>query len=419
MKSPVWLEELHRQWFAARGKVLGARSRPYTREWPKLLEEAGVRTAEDIATAGREGERLEKEGLLVLKRHRSRRYIIERIELPLASETWLRGLFQSDAPADLLQTSLQHLDAMIATDHPLHPAVWVDWLQRLRTAFEEGRNVRPFSWRKPTLLRHLLEVTFRLTATVWPSGRLIREASVSIGLSSKELERSRLQVEGCLASLFGQPVSYNMLGIVTTDLQVEIAGDLCLHFRDGSTQHFDQLGGIYHLSADLERAVSATTTARRVLTVENRKTTLRRLSALNGDRSTLLAACAFPGPGLIRLLELLPRELPVFHFGDTDPAGYLILSKLRQATGRKVAPFLMAHRPANHPVSLSEYDTRILPGLLSDPLLADIRTDLQAIAGSVDKGDYEQESLGVPTSEGWPFYRALATPADQQEAGPS
>ena len=405
MNHPVWLAELHRQWFAARGKKLGIRSKPYSRNWADLLCTAGIRSAEDIATAGREAERLESEGLVVLKRHSYRRYLIDRLELPLSSEPWLRGIFESPDPELLRETSLRAVHFFLSRSHPKYPEIWSAWLVSVAKAFTEDRNARPLMWRHPDLVFELLRSVEEITGRTWPGDMLIREGSVALGFESKELEKAQRPLEACLSAMFGSPMTLGMFGFQSSGAKVEVAGELILHFDDGSQATIEDLRGTYHLTTDLERAIRVTTPAKRVLTIENSKTTLRRIAALNGDRETLIVACAFPGRGLIRLFELLPAGLPAFHFGDTDPAGFLILSKLRRAIGRPVTPFLMARRSRGTPVPLTGYDHSILPRLLADPVLEDIRPHLEEIATSGDKGDFEQESLGRPDLPRWPFYR--------------
>jgi hypothetical protein len=83
------------------------------------------------------------------------------------------------------------------------------------------------------------------------------------------------------------------------------------------------------------------------------------------------------------------------HFGDTDPAGWLILLKLREATPRHVDAFRMKWRPGKIPSPLSAYDRKHLPKLLSSERLQDVRAEIAAILSNDDKGDYEQESLGM------------------------
>lgn len=403
---PAWLVELHRQWYAARGKQLGTKSRPFARPWPKLLDDAQVTSAEDVATAEREATKLESEGKIALKRHRYRRHLVEGISLPLESEEWLRDLFGSPVPEDLRGQCMLVISGFAAKEHPLNQDLWVTWLARIREAFEAGTNMRPFFWNRPALVRELLDLTFRITEHSWDDNTLVREASVRLKLDSKWLERGR-SLESCLASLFGRPTTLEMLGIVRSQPRVEVAGDLTLLFGDGrSPLVLDKLQGSYHLTSDLLAVTSATTPAKRVLTIENTKTTLPRIASLNRDKETLILGCAYPTQGLRRILDLLPQDLPIFHFGDTDPAGFLILSKLRQAAGRPVTPFLMHRRESAKPTPLSSRDRSILPGLLVDPWLEDVRGTLQAISSSQDKGDFEQESLGRPDLPCWPFYRS-------------
>ncbi len=52
------------------------------------------------------------------------------------------------------------------------------------------------------------------------------------------------------------------------------------------------------------------TTADRILSIENRKTTFRQYAAANHDRRTLIIATSFPSPALRTLLDKLPPELP-------------------------------------------------------------------------------------------------------------
>ncbi|MCW1887360.1 DUF2220 domain-containing protein [Luteolibacter flavescens] len=403
---PLWLQELHRQWLAARGKQLAKKARAFSRDWERLLEDSGITSAEDIATAGREAARLHDEGRITLTRHKYRRYLIEKIALPLSSEEWLRGIFGSPVPEDLRQQSLMHLEEATARQHSRFQESWQAWIEAIRMAFADGKRLRPLAWQHPDLVRRLLDLTFDISSTQWPDGCLIREASVGLGLETKQLERSRRIIESCLTSMFRRPMSLDMLGIVGSAPRIEIAGELTLHFPDGQTRRAEELRGSYHLGSDLLEALRASTPSKRILTIENTKTTLRRIASLDAGKETLILACAYPSEGLRRILALLPQDLPIHHFGDTDPAGYQILSRLRRVAGRPVTAFLMHRREASKPVPLTDYDRAILPALLADPLLEDVRPSLEAIATSGDKGDFEQETLGKPDLEEWPFHRS-------------
>ncbi len=395
----TWLAELYRRWDMARGKRLTAPSRAFSVNWVKLLESAGISRMEDQATAAREAQSCAQ---LVLKRHRYRQYLIERVTLPLASEAWLVEQFGGTASAALQASALEIVSKFSQAGHSRFPEEWAMFCKSLRLAYLEGRALRPFYWSRPNTLPHLLGVVQKLSEREWPTGTLIRAASVEIGLDSIELERHQRTFESGLARLFGTETSLKSLGLAAGDSHVELHGQVCLHFPDGSSQHFNGLTNVLISSADLVRCASISTTAERLLSIENRKTTFRQYSAANGDRRTLIAATSYPTPAFRQLLEKLPLELPHYHFGDTDPAGWNILLKLRETTSRPVAAFQMKWRKPQTPSPLTPFDRKLLPQLLTEPLLADVWHEIQIIRETMDCGDYEQETLGPPTGlEHW------------------
>ena len=393
MKPPIWLTELHRQCHAARGKRTAVTNRPFTRDWIKLLEDAGVTSTEDQATAAREAELLEKHGKLILKRHRYRKYLIERLTLPLASEPWLRELFNAASSQELQAASLEIIATFSKIRHPLFPDEWNSLCGSLLATFTAGRSLRPFDWRHPERLQRLLEIVSKLSSREWAAGTLVRTASVEIGLDSKALERHQRSIESGLTRLFGSSTSFKSLGLVCGEGHVELHGPICLHFPDGSIHDFDGLSQVLISAADLARCSHVTTTAERLLSIENRKTTFRQYAAANTDRRTLIAATSFPTPAFRGLLEKLPMDLPHDHFGDTDPAGWHILLKLREATPRKVGAFRMKWRPAKLKVPLTNYDRKLLEKLISAPLLVDVMEEIRNMSDRKDRGDFEQETL--------------------------
>jgi hypothetical protein len=186
---------------------------------------------------------------------------------------------------------------------------------------------------------------------------------------------------------------------------LHFSGPLELHFEDGSRHQTDLLRFESTLPvAEIERAVRITTKAQRLLTVENSKTTFLQLARADLPRSTLLVATSFPTQAVRRLLEKLPPELPHFHFGDTDPSGWDILRRLREIHPRPVQPFQMTWRTKADAPTLTPRERLILDRLLADGTMTDCHDTLHTIYDSGTKGDYEQETLGRPTLNGWPFY---------------
>jgi hypothetical protein len=292
-----------------------------------------------------------------------------------------------------------------AKAHPLLPDAWNALSSRLKAEFAIPRAVEPFRWMEAKRVEELLKLVFDLTTREWPEGTLIRDASTQIGRDSKYLEAQQSFIERALELLLGRETPLEALGIQTSNSVLHYSGPLVLHFADHSKPldlRFESTLSV----AELERASHITTSAERLLTVENRKTTFLQLSRADAQRTTLIVATSFPTQAVRLLLQKLPQGFPHHHFGDTDPTGWDILRKLREVSGRTVHPFHMHWRPQANASPLTQRDQQILSRLLADTRMVDCRDELKAMLEAGTKGDFEQESLGRPVLDGWPFYSA-------------
>jgi hypothetical protein len=121
----------------------------------------------------------------------------------------------------------------------------------------------------------------------------------------------------------------------------------------------------------------------------------------------LIVASSFPTSAVRELLAKLPPDLPHHHFGDTDPSGWLILKKLREASPRPVLPFRMKWRPGRTWQPLTPRDELLLADLLQAPEMADCHGEIAPMVAANERGDFEQESLGPPDLKGWPFFSSV------------
>ena len=369
-------------------------------DWEDLLDAAGLKTAEDRQAAQREAERLPQ---LKLHRLKGRPHIVLKIEVPLESEAWLHAQFGSQTGAEAQQAALAVVEQFSAKSHPLLPEAWYALLSHLKAEFALPHAVEPFRWREANRVEELLKLLFDLTSREWPEGTLIRDASTQIGRDSKYLEAQQSFIERALELLLGRETPLEALGIQTSHSVLHYSGPLVLHFADHSKPldlRFESTLSV----AELERATHITTTAQHLLTVENRKTTFLQLARADASRSTLIVATSFPTQAVKLLLQKLPQSIPHHHFGDTDPSGWDVLRNLREISGRDVLPIHMHWRPKPNSQPITQRDDQILMHLLADPRMADCRDELKAMLEAGTKGDFEQESLGRPVLEKWPFY---------------
>lgn len=96
--EPRWrelpvLRAFHDPWWRARGAAFAEFSRPFTRDWEQLLEDAGLVSADQRADAERDARQLQDAGLWRLVPDRRRPHLIARVQLPLDNEVGLATLF--------------------------------------------------------------------------------------------------------------------------------------------------------------------------------------------------------------------------------------------------------------------------------------------------------------------------------------
>ena len=396
-----WLVQLHRDWMAARKRRVTASVQPFRRDWEQLLEDAGIRSAEDQQTALREAQQISK--LLLIPRKRNPRFI-DKIIVPLESEVWLHEQFGTQPGTAAQQQALDVVRTWSVKMHPLLPEAWSELCRQLEAAFSIPKVLEPFRWLEPSRVDELLNLLFQITSHEWPAGMLIRTASTHLGYHSKYLEEQQSFLERALEVLFGRETPLEAVGIQTSNSTLHYCGPLILYFED-QVKPLDLRFESTLSVAELEQTTHITTTAQRLLTVENRKTTFLQLARADAQRSTLIVATSFPTQAVKLLLQKLPPDLPHYHFGDTDPSGWDILRRLREMAGAPVQPLHMAWRPSAPSPPLTQRDHQIIERLLADPRMADCHATLQAMRDSGTKGDFEQESLGLPKLMEWPFYR--------------
>ncbi len=387
---------------SARKRRVTDSARSFRRDWEQLLDDANLKSAEDRQAALREAEKLPQ---LRLHRLRGRPHLVLKIEVPLESEAWLHARFGTQPGADAQQQSLAVVQRWAARKHPLLQEIWNELAWRLETEFRIPRAMEPFRWLEADRVDELLALLFQLTSREWPEGTLVRDASTQLGHDSKFIESQQSFTERALELLFGRATSLEALGIQTNNSVLHYCGPLELHFSDHSKPldlRFESTLSV----AELDRATRITTTAERILTVENHKTTFRQLAHADSARTTLIVASSFPTQAVRRLLEKLPPDLPHHHFGDTDPAGWDILRCLREITARRVLPFHMSWRPCDKSRSLIKRDQQIIARLLADQRMADCHDALRLMRDSGVRGEFEQESLGAPDLQCWPFFAA-------------
>lgn len=182
------------------------------------------------------------------------------------------------------------------------------------------------------------------------SERILRKASVELLGNSKRLESLTtwldLLVTGELApSGLEDEQVWSALGLRKEPQPLLLAGRGTVELDDGS-RHV--LPGRW-LGFPVEGIRSLTTGTRVLLTIEN-LTSFHEAAALRGEAPVLLLYTGgMPSPAwrsaYARLLEGLPADAALYHWGDIDRGGYRIAAKLAEQAkgcGRSLLPWLMS-----------------------------------------------------------------------------
>jgi hypothetical protein len=316
----------------------------------------------------------EADGLLELEHHRRDPDIIIKVRVPLANEAALFARIGEPSPTNRRQALANQFAKAAALDLPEEwRAGWISFCERKAQAALSGDEIAPFERDDLVANEEMLALAAKLLA--WRGESLIRFASCVLCGSSKRLEELagmdkegelRGKLRGKLGRLLeditsGKIRTLDDLGIIPNPRFVLLSGPLKLRL-DGQWLDLGGLRGAFRLALeDIERAEEIATTAHRCLTIEN-ETSFHELAKLQSGE--LLIQTSYPGSGTLRLLGRLPADVEFWHFGDSDEAGFDILRVLREKSGRDFRPLHM----------------------------------------EVGRTPFEQESLGRPSLNRWPFY---------------
>ena len=387
--SPVLLALADRYRNSRAGREGG--SADFLTDFRDLLKSAGSEDGDERIRAGDDLRRAvhESGGLLTLDLHSRDSAIIHRVRLKTGGEAWLFQQIGQRAPS-LARKKLAGDFRIHATHAVPHPG-WRPWLEALSGMALAGKSVLPFERDDPALNAELLRVIPAVLA--WPEESLIRYASAVICKDSKRLEVLQARLLQALRAITGdEETTLESFQILQVPRSVLIHGPLVLDLPNGMAD-FGLLAGPVSISGlDLARAKAIRSTSRAGLTVEN-EGVFRELAKRNVG--ILLVHTSFPGAATRFLLERLPEAMSLYHFGDSDPAGFDVLRDLREKTRRSIQAVGMAFRPHADCPPLTPAERKTAERLLDSPLLADVRPILHAMLEAGSKGDFEQESLGA------------------------
>lgn len=384
-RSPV-LEALADLYAASTLGTTG-RGRDFGAPFREVLAAAGCLSGDGYANALLDLDEAERSGLLVLERRRGIEQP-QRVRVAVANEAALFDRVHRPSPTSEREAWSALLEDAATWTVPAHrSAPWKAFCRERADLLRRGRGWSPFRRRQRHRAHLQLEIVARLLT--WRHPALLRTVSAQLTGSSKFLERCRATIESLLAAASGGEVRvFADLGIADNPRSVTFHGPVRMGRDYGGIE-----GAVSLSEHEIARSEWIDCTAPRCVTVEN-ATKFHELTRLgSGD---LFVLTSYPNRATVEFLRRLPASLPRHHFGDTDPWGFDVLRTLRVALAPAwVAPLHMTFRPTAGAGVLTPRDRKKLARLLSDPVLADMRPELERMAAAGTKGDFEQETILV------------------------
>jgi hypothetical protein len=390
----------------------GAGQRDFLVDFKKLLADAGCQDGDDRSTAIRQLKELDG-SLLSLEGPRRDSDIIHQVRFPSANESKLFALLEIPSPArrrEILANQFSEA-ARFAV-----PEVWLGSWQRfcaeLAEAALRGGAIAPFS--RDDLVGNAELLALAPTLLAWQQRgeeSLLRFASCVLTGNSKRLgelaaENSAGRHAGKLGAILDRVTSGKIqcledAGISASPRFVLVHGPLRLQLQDQWLDLGVLRGPVRLSDTDINRASQIKTSALRCLTVEN-ETSFHELAKLGSGE--LLVCTSYPGSATLALLAKLPSALEFWHFGDSDAEGFDILRDLRERSYRPFRALHMKWRDAASCEPLDAEDKRLLKALIQSASMQTEHEVLRQILKEETKGSFEQESLGTPQIQNWPFY---------------
>jgi hypothetical protein len=372
-------------------------------DYEEFLRQSGCANGERRAAAEQALLSAERTGLIQLERHKRDSRLIQRIRFASANEEALFRVLGTASPAERREQLARFFEEQLRmADVPdLWRSGWEKFFGSLAAAARSGGSVQPFDRANPDSNAELALVLFRVLQ--WQGESLMRFASCILSGDSKSLERLQPKLNSALATLSdGRINSLEDVGIVANPRFVLLHGPVRMYLPEGCVD-FSILRGPVRISEwDINRAVCFECLADRALTIEN-ETTFHELAKVRA--SIILVQSTYAGSAVVSFLRKLPDEVALWHFGDSDPAGFDILRDLRGRVGKPICSIHMGFRSDETSPALTSSDHRLLETLIESPEMRTEREELLAMQKAGRKGRFEQESLGRPTLAEWPFYR--------------
>lgn len=404
LKNSKILYELGEQYRRSKLGRTGEAAKDFMVPLDKIMEEAKYESSEDADFAGQELLAAERLGALTLDRDEKSPSKILRIRISRQQENELFRILGEKSPkqeriilSDLFES---YVDAPVPENYR---GSWNFWCQLYAQNCLKGIQIAPFFRDKPEDIREILDLIIQLFK--WPHASQVELVSGVLCGDTTRIDKLLNRLTRVLTIFTDGAVNgLEDFGILMEPQQCHFHGRIRLKLNRTWVDCAAFRSGIQVQDVDIEGLSEVEVNAPRCVVVQ-KPGTFHELVKLNcGD---LLILSDHPNEPTQSLIKLLPSTIEFWFLGNSDPNGFDILRNLRQLTGKPFQPLHMKTRlypEASRNEPLLQTERKLLESLLQDTSVKDIKPWLQDMLEANSSGRNEQETLGVPNLDWFPYF---------------
>ncbi|MCD8534644.1 MAG: DUF2220 domain-containing protein [Verrucomicrobia bacterium] len=402
------LSELGEQYRRSKLGRTGDAAKDFIVPIDKLFEESGISDPEEYDIATQELLAAERHGAVTLDRDEKNPARLTRVRVSRQQENDFFRLLGEKSPkqerlalSDLFES---YVDAAVPDSYR---GSWNFWCQLYAQNCLKGLQIAPFMRDKPEEIREIFDLILQLFK--WPHASRVELVSGVLCGETSRLDRLMTRLTRVL-NIFtdGAVNGLEDFGIIMEPRQCHIHGRVRLNINRNWVDFASFRAGIQIQDVDIDGLTKVEVNAPRCVVVQ-KPATFHELVKLNcGD---LLILSAYPNEPTVTLIQALPAGIEYWFFGNSDAQGFDILRDLRQKTGKPFQPLHMRYRPSASRVEpLLQTERKLLETLLQTSIVKDVKPVLQDMLESNCSGYFEQETLGVPNLDWFPYFEFQSEP---------
>lgn len=368
----------------------------------KLLEEMGIRRSEDVQLAIDDLLAMERRGGLSLDRDPRNPSDLHRIRVSRIQENELFRALGEVSPKQERLALADLFESFVNAPIPHNfQNSWKFWCQIHAQNALVGKPLAAFSREKPEEIKEILDLIIRLFK--WPHVSQLSLVSGVLCGDTSRIEKIHARLTKVL-NIFtdGAIQSLDDFGIVLESSFCHFHGRVKLNINRTLVDFGGFRSGIRLEEVDIDSLKSVEVQSPRCIVVQKEATFFELVKLNCGD---LLIHSGLPNEPTVKFISTLPMNLDFWYFGNSDAEGFHILKRLRESTGKPFQPLHMTYRRSkgnDTPLTISE--KKLLESLLQSPIVQDVKPWIQDIMENNSNGLCEQETLGVPSLDWFPYF---------------